>query len=91
MVLSNLEDAGDSLQKLAAAADAGEEVLIARGGKPAFRLVPVEAAAPGSAIDPKLDFRIPDQFKGQIWMSDDFDDEMTGFDGDDEDGAGASA
>jgi prevent-host-death family protein len=34
------------LSKLIARAEAGEEVIIARGKKPVFRLVPVENARP---------------------------------------------
>jgi antitoxin (DNA-binding transcriptional repressor) of toxin-antitoxin stability system len=35
------------LSKLSARAEAGEEVIIARGKKPVVRLVPVENAPPG--------------------------------------------
>jgi prevent-host-death family protein len=38
----NVHNAKTNLSKLIAAAEAGEEVIIARGDKPAVRLVPVE-------------------------------------------------
>ncbi|MBO9577140.1 MAG: type II toxin-antitoxin system prevent-host-death family antitoxin [Microbacteriaceae bacterium] len=38
----NIQDAKTQLSKLIAAAERGEEVVIARAGKPAVRLVPIE-------------------------------------------------
>ena len=40
-MLVNLHDAKSQLSKLVAAAESGEEVVIARRGKPAVRLVPI--------------------------------------------------
>lgn len=40
-MLVNVHNAKSQLSKLIAAAEAGEEVVIARKGKPAVRLVPV--------------------------------------------------
>lgn len=39
----NIHDAKTQLSRLIAAAEAGEEVVIARNGRPAVRLVPVRA------------------------------------------------
>lgn len=45
---------------------AGEDVVIARAGKPAVKLTPHKSP---------LKKRVPGKFKGKIWMSPDFDDE----------------
>lgn len=63
--LVNMHEAKTHLSKLVARVEAGEEVVIGRGGKPVAKLVPV---------DPKPK-RIPGRLKGRIWFSDDFDDE----------------
>jgi prevent-host-death family protein len=42
----NVHEAKTQLSKLIAAAEAGEEVIIARHGKPVARLVPVEETRP---------------------------------------------
>ncbi len=68
MTLADIHEAKTNLFKLVAAAEAGEDVVIARAGKPTVRLVPVKQ------VPPEFDFRIPNQFAGEIWMSDDFDD-----------------
>ena len=41
-MLVNVHDAKSQLSKLIAAAEAGDDVVIARNGKPAVRLVPVQ-------------------------------------------------
>ena len=41
-MLVNVHDAKSQLSKLIAAAEAGDDVVIARKGKPAVRLVPVK-------------------------------------------------
>ena len=41
-MLVNVHDAKSQLSKLIAAAEAGDQVVIARKGKPAVRLVPVK-------------------------------------------------
>ena len=59
----NVHDAKTNLSRLLDRAAAGEEIVIARAGKPVARLV---ALAP----------RPPREFgrlKGKVWMSDDFD------------------
>ncbi|MET0271845.1 MAG: type II toxin-antitoxin system prevent-host-death family antitoxin [Phenylobacterium sp.] len=73
MVVANIHNAKTNLSKLIERAEAGEEVVIARNGKPAVRLVPVEVPAEAP--------RRPDGFpawmgsmKGEIWIAPDFDD-----------------
>ena len=64
----NVYEAKTQLSDLMKQAEAGENVIIARAGKPAVRLVPVERRAgqrPGRG-----------SLKGKIWISDDFDDPM---------------
>jgi prevent-host-death family protein len=45
MISANIHEAKTQLSKLIERAEAGEEVIIARAGKPAVRLVPVVAAS----------------------------------------------
>jgi prevent-host-death family protein len=61
----NMHEAKTHLSRLVEQVEAGEEIVIARSGKPVARLVPyVAAGAP----------RQPGSWKGQVWTSDDFDD-----------------
>jgi prevent-host-death family protein len=60
----NIHDAKTNLSKLIQKAENGEEVIIARAGKPAVKLVPVPAR-------PRR--RIIGSAKGKVWISDDFD------------------
>jgi prevent-host-death family protein len=60
----NIHEAKTNLSQLIGRAEAGEEVIIARAGKPAVRLVPVEAAAP-----PVFH---PGALKGRLIVSDNF-------------------
>lgn len=60
----NVHQAKTRLSELLAAAEAGDEVVIARDGAPAVRLVPVTAA---TAV------RQPGFAGPGLWMSDDFD------------------
>lgn len=69
MTVVNMHEAKSQLSKLVARAEAGEEVVIARDGKPAVRLTPVQPAENWAQ-------RVAGTLKGQIWMSDDFDDPM---------------
>lgn len=64
MLSLNMHEAKSQLSKMVEQAIAGEEVIIAKAGVPAVRLVPV--AAPGKR-------RFPGRLRGQIHMSDDFD------------------
>jgi prevent-host-death family protein len=62
--LVNIHAAKTHLSRLVDRAAAGEEIVIARAGKPVARLAPLAvAAAP----------RRPGLLKGQIWIADDFD------------------
>ncbi|MGH7551551.1 MAG: type II toxin-antitoxin system Phd/YefM family antitoxin, partial [Longimicrobiales bacterium] len=63
----NLYEAKTQLSKLVEEAAAGEEIIIAKGGKPKARLVALAAAKRA---------RKPGGWAGQIWMSDDFDEEL---------------
>ena len=60
----NLHAAKTSLSRLVDEAVAGQEIVIAKAGKPMVRLVPVvrETGRTGFGAD-----------KGKIWISDDFD------------------
>lgn len=60
----NIHEAKTHFSRLLEQAARGEEVIIARAGKPLFRLVPLESA-------PKV--RKPGLSEGKIWMSADFD------------------
>lgn len=62
-ILVNMHDAKSQLSKLAAKAAAGEEIVIARDGKPLARLVKLKSKPARRKIG--LD-------KGKIWMPDDF-------------------
>lgn len=62
------------LSKLIAAAERGEEVVIARGNKPAVRMVPVATAAEPSAPRPP---RTPGRLKGLVSLDDSFFDPMS--------------
>ncbi|MDF2781729.1 MAG: prevent-host-death family protein [Geminicoccaceae bacterium] len=64
MTTLNLYAAKVQLSKLVDRAAAGEEIVIAKAGKPMARLVPLERAK-------KL--REPGFLKGKIWIADDFD------------------
>ncbi len=72
----NIYDAKTRLSELVDRAAKGEEVIIAKAGKPVARLVPLEVRE-----------RKPGRGKGKIWTSPDFDDplspeEMRGWEGD---------
>lgn len=62
--LVNMHQAKTTLSRLVERALAGEEIVIARNGKPLVRLTPVPE---------KRGQRIPGRFKGRIWMAPDFD------------------
>ena len=62
----NIHEAKTHLSRLVERAEAGEEIVIARAGKPVARLGPLR------------DRREPRQLgalKGRIWIADDFDEE----------------
>jgi antitoxin (DNA-binding transcriptional repressor) of toxin-antitoxin stability system len=63
----NVHQAKSQLSQLLAAVEAGEEVVIARSGKPIARL---------SLIVPQQEqvtYREPGRLKGRIWYADDWD------------------
>lgn len=62
----NMHEAKTHLSKLAERAAQGEEIVIARNGRPLAKLVPVEARKP-------LKFGL---WRGRVSMSDDFDDPL---------------
>lgn len=65
MVLQvNIHEAKTNLSKLLARVSAGEEVIIARAGKPIARLVP---------ITERPQKRVPGSAKGKVFISPDFD------------------
>jgi prevent-host-death family protein len=75
----NVHEAKTRLSQLLEQVEAGDEVVIARSGRPVARLVPYE---------PRRGPRVPDTHRGQIWMADDFDaplpeDLLRAFEGDD--------
>ena len=80
MKISNIHEAKSQLSKLIESALAGEEIVIAKAGKPLVRLIPYQE-------DKQL--RTPGGWEGKVIMSDDFDEELPtdilqGFMGEDE-------
>lgn len=59
----NIHHAKTHLSKLLADVEKGAEITIARNGEPIAKLVRI----------PKHRVPTPNKYKGQIWMSDDFD------------------
>jgi prevent-host-death family protein len=72
-MIVNIHAAKTNLSKLIERAEAGEDIVIARNGKPVVRLAPVEP----SETMPNADAgELPSwvgSLKGQIWISPDFD------------------
>lgn len=66
MQFTNIHQAKTNLSKLIAKTLKGEEVIIAKAGKPVVKLV---------AYKKKLKPRKPGLWKGKVWISDDFNDE----------------
>lgn len=62
-----------NLSNLVDEALSGEEVVLTKEGKPAARLIPVEQ---NTAEKKKNILSTLGMLKGQIWMSDDFDDPL---------------
>jgi len=60
----NIHEAKTHLSRLLARVSLGEEITIAKAGKPIARLVPIQQ---------KLKERVPGTAKGKIWMAPDFD------------------
>jgi prevent-host-death family protein len=64
MTISNIHEAKSNLSRLLEKAVAGEEVIIAKAGKPVARLVPYERGGPP---------RKPGIWKGKVRIAPDFD------------------
>lgn len=64
MLQRNVTEAKAELSSLLVRVEAGEEVVIARAGKPIAKIVRIEQRGKP---------RKPGALKGQIWVSDDFD------------------
>ena len=60
----NLYEAKTKLSELVDRVAAGEEIVIAKAGKPKARLVPIAPPRPR---------RKPGIWKGKVWIADDFD------------------
>lgn len=67
MTMVNIHEAKTHLSRLLERVEAGEEIVIARAGKPVARLTPFEEAAPS---------RVPGTGRGEIRTGDDFDDDL---------------
>ena len=64
MEIVNVHEAKTHLSRLLQRVEQGEEIIIGRAGSPAAKLVPYR---------PIRGQRQGGQWKGQVWMSDDFD------------------
>ena len=64
MTQVNIHQAKTHLSRLLARVAAGEEIVIAKAGKPIARLVPVELP---------VQIRVAGGDEGQVWIADDFD------------------
>ncbi|MGH3544990.1 MAG: type II toxin-antitoxin system Phd/YefM family antitoxin [Mycobacteriales bacterium] len=60
----NVYEAKTRLSKLLEQVEAGEEVVIARNGKPVAQLIPAQR---------RKEPRVPGAWKGKVWIADDFD------------------
>jgi len=65
MQVVNIHDAKTQLSRLLEQVQSGEEVVIAKSGKPIVRLVPY--------VTPKRKIEPPGAMQGEIWIADDFD------------------
>jgi prevent-host-death family protein len=63
----NLYEANTNLSKLFERAAAGEEIVIAKAGRPLARLVPLEMRTTPRPLG---------LYAGQVWMGDDFNDPL---------------
>lgn len=70
----NIHTAKTTLSKLIAEVENGEEITIARAGKPVARLVAPKKKKKAKA-KPHID-RKPGFMKGKIWIAPDFDDPL---------------
>ena len=65
MQMVNVHETKTRLSKLLEQVQAGEEIVIAKAGRPVARLVPY--------TPPKREIAPPGAMQGEIWMADDFD------------------
>jgi prevent-host-death family protein len=65
-IVKNLYEAKTELSSLVELAAKGEEIIIAKNGKPMARLVPLA----------KKSDRKPGCWKGKVWIADDFNDPL---------------
>lgn len=65
MQFVNVSEAKAQLSKLLERAQAGEEIVLARAGRPVARLVQYAPPQPD---------RVPGVWKDKVWVADDFDD-----------------
>lgn len=63
----NVHEAKTHLSRLLERVEQGEEIVIARSGKPVAKLVAIEGVVKRRPLG---------KYKGRIWMSDDFDDPL---------------
>lgn len=66
----NIHEAKTHFSKLLARVEAGEEIIIAKAGKPVAKLRPISHAPPP---------RVPGRDRGKIIIHDDFDDPLPEF------------
>jgi prevent-host-death family protein len=67
MKIANIHEAKSQLSKLIESVLAGEEIIIAKAGKPLVKMIPYQEAQKP---------RVPGGWEGKVVMSDDFDDEL---------------
>ncbi len=67
MKIFNIHEAKTQLSKLIEFALAGEEIIIAKAGKPLVKLIPYRE---------NKQFRVPGGWEDRVIMSEDFDDEL---------------
>jgi|HubBroStandDraft_6_1064221.scaffolds.fasta_scaffold3543029_1 prevent-host-death family protein len=72
-MIVNIHAAKTNLSKLIEKAEAGEEVVIARNGKPAVKLTPVSEAAAQAGVEEGAMPAWVGSMKGEIWISPDID------------------
>ncbi len=79
-MIVNIHAAKTNLSKLIEKAEAGEEVVIARNGKPAVRLTPIAAQSDRPGVEEPEAPAWFGELRGQIWIapgSEQPDDELT--------------
>jgi len=63
MISFNVHEAKTHFSKILAIVQSGEEVVIAKAGRPIAKVVPIRNLKP----------RVPGRWAGRIWVADDFD------------------